>query len=62
MGILSLKYALAFHLRDSPIFGQAAKEEKLETDQEEDEPAMTFLDNFPGNNYMICHVRYVEVG
>ena len=30
-------------------FGQAAKEEKLETEQEEDEPAaMTFLENFPG--------------
>ena len=38
-------------------FGQAAKEEKLETDQEEDEhAAMTFLDNFPGNDYMIYQI------
>lgn len=37
-------------------FGQAAKEEKLETEQEEDEPAaMTFLENFPGTS-MICRM------
>ena len=36
--------------------GQAAKEEKLETEQEEDEPAaMTFLENFPCT-YMICQI------
>lgn len=37
-------------------FGQAAKEEKLETEQEEDEhAAMTYLENFPGT-YMICQI------